>query len=145
VNKVLLLLHILSASTWLAAALWVAGDVRRTLALGRPHLAALPDRVTPALGLDLWAGVATVLTGLLVLVYLGGHPRPGIMIGLVLALLRLGVVAAALRPAWGRLSARISAGEDVPSGDPAARKLGMWSGIGHTLWLATLATMVLGF
>ena len=144
-NQVLLLLHILSASAWLGAALWVAGDVRRTLALGKPHLGPLPSRVAPALGLDLWAGLATVLTGLLVMFYVGGHPRVGIMIGFVLALLRVGVLALGMRPAWGRLAARIAAGEDVPAGDPAARKLGMWSGIGHTLWLAALVCMVLGF
>lgn len=141
-NEILRFLHILSGSVLLGAALWVAGDVRRTLALGRPAVAALPARIGPALSLDLWAGVATVLTGLLVLFYQGLHPRLGIMIGLVLTLLRIGVVAVGLRPAWKGVAARIASGEDVGAAEPTARKMGMWSGIAHTLWLLTLATMV---
>jgi len=135
-------LHVLSASAWLGAALWVAGDVRRTLALGRPHLAALPARVSPALSLDVWLGVATIVTGLLVLAGQGVHPPTSIMIGFTLALLRLLLVAFALRPAWNRLRARIEAGAEVPAGDPAPRRLAMFSGIAHLLWLGALATMI---
>jgi hypothetical protein len=137
-------LHVLSASAWLGAALWVAGDVRRTLALGRPHLAALPARVSPALSLDVWLGLATIVTGLLVLLLQGLHPPVSIMIGFTLALLRLLLVAFALRPAWTRLRARIEAGDEVPAGDPAPKRLGMFSGIAHLLWLGALATMVFG-
>jgi hypothetical protein len=57
-------------------------------------------------------------------------------------LLRVGIVALGLRPAWRRVAARIEKGEDVPPTEPAARKMGMWSGIAHTLWLVALATMV---
>jgi hypothetical protein len=141
-NELLRFLHILSGSVLLGAALWVAGDVRRTLALGRPAVGALPSRIGPALSLDLWAGVATVLTGLVYLFALGIHPRTGIIIGLVATLARVGVVAAGLRPAWRRVEARIASGEDVSAAAPAARKMGMWSGIAHTLWLVALATMV---
>jgi hypothetical protein len=141
-NELLRFLHILSGSVLLGAALWVAGDVRRTLALGRPAVAALPSRVGPALSLDVWAGVATVLTGLLVLFYQGVHPRPGIIIGLLATLLRIGIVAGGLRPSWRRIAARIGSGEDVPAAEPAARRMGMWSGIAHALWLVALASMV---
>jgi len=135
-------LHVLSASAWLGAALWVAGDVRRTLALGRPHLAALPARVGPALSLDVWLGVATLVTGLLVLLLQGLHPGTNLMVGFAATLARLLLIALALRPAWNRLAARIATGGEVPAGDPAAKKLGMFSGIAHTLWLLALATMV---
>ncbi len=59
-HPLLAFLHVLSISVWMAAALWVAGDVRRTLASGRPHVDLLPQRVRPALGLD-----AAVRLGLL--------------------------------------------------------------------------------
>jgi len=142
VTEILRFLHILTGAAWLGAALWVAGDVRRTLALGPPHLAGLAARVNPALGLDLWAGVATVLLGLVYMLWIGGHPGVGVMIGFTLALLRVAVTAAFVRPAWNKVAARIAAGEAVPATDPGARKLGMWSGIGHGLWLAILASMV---
>jgi hypothetical protein len=135
-------LHVLSASAWLGAALWVAGDVRRTLALGKPHLAALPARISPALSLDVWLGLATLVTGLLVLLLQGLHPGTNIMIGFALTLVRIGLVAFALRPAWNRLRSRIEAGEAVPASDATPKRLGMFSGIAHLLWLGALATMI---
>jgi hypothetical protein len=135
-------LHVLSASAWLGAALWVAGDVRRTLTLGRPHLAALPARVAPAISLDLGLGVATLVTGTLVLLLQGLHPGASIMAGFALTLARLLVVAFALRPAWRRLAARIAAGDAVSATDPAPKRIGMFSGIAHTLWLLALAAMI---
>jgi hypothetical protein len=141
-HAILLLLHVLSASAWLGAALWVAGDVRRTLAFGRPHTDALPARVRPALGLDAAAGLATLATGALVMWAEGlGHPPLGISAGIVLTLVRLGLLVA-LRRAWRGVDARLQAGEAVSPGDPAARRMGMLSGIAHGAWLLALAGMV---
>lgn len=141
-NELLRFLHILSASAWLGATLWVAGDVRRTLAHGRPYPAGLAARVGPAIGLDVAMGLATVVTGLLVLTYQGLHPRTGIMIGFALSVVRIGVVLAGLRPAWLAISARLAAGEDVPPADAPVRRIAMWSGMAHMLWVVALATMV---
>ena len=141
-NDLLRFLHILAASAWLGATLWVAGDVRRTLALGRAEAGALGARVSPALSLDLAAGVLVLLTGLLVLLVRGVHPRTGIMIGFALTLIRLGVVAAGLRPAWRAIATRIQGGETVPPTDARVKRMAMFSGIAHTLWLIALATMV---
>ena len=140
--ELLRFLHILSASAWLGATLWVAGDVRRTLALGRPHPGPLPALSTRALGRSRAAGAATLVTGLAVMFYVGGHPRTGLMIGFALTLVRLAVVAAGLRPAWRRIATRLAAGEDVPASDGAVGRMVMFSGIAHTLWLLALATMV---
>jgi hypothetical protein len=135
-------LHVLAISIWIGASLWSAGDVRRTLALGRPHVDALAARLRPALGLDAAAGIAALVTGgLLMWAQDLGHPRPGIAAGIVLTLVRLGVLAA-LRRVSRSILARVQAGEPVPSGDPAARRLGMLSGIAHTAWLLALAGMV---
>ncbi len=135
-------LHILAASAWLGATLWVAGDVRRTLALGKAEAAALGARVSPALSLDLAAGVLVLVTGLLVVFFRGVQPRVGIMIGFALTLIRLGVVAGGLRPAWRSIAARLQAGDAVPAADAPVKRIAMFSGIAHTLWLVALACMV---
>jgi hypothetical protein len=145
VNAILLFLHILSAAVWLGAALWVAGDVRRTLALGKPFVSALPARVSAGRRLDHGAGAATMLTGIALIVVIGGHPRTGIILGFLLALARLAVAGALYRPTWVRLAARLSAGEDVPPTDPAVKRLSMLSGIEHALWLGALGLMVSGY
>jgi hypothetical protein len=141
-HSLLVFLHVLSMALWLGAALWVAGDVRRTLALGRPHPDALVARVRPALGLDAAAGIATIASGaLLVWEQQLGMPRLGITAGIVLALARLGVLAA-LRRSWRAIVARLQAGEPVPAGDPATGRMSMLAGIAHVLWLLALAGMV---
>lgn len=137
-----LLLHILSAAAWIGAALWLPGDVRRTLALGRPHAEALAARVVPALRLDLMSGIATLVTGLGVLGLDGVHPGTGIMVGFAAAFVRLAVVWVGMLPAWKAVEARIAGGGDLAPAAKPARRMGMLSGIAHTLWLVALAGMV---
>jgi hypothetical protein len=142
-HQVLLFLHILSMAVWIAAAMWVAGDVKRALAMGKPYVDALPARVRPALGLDAIAGLATIGTGALLMWNDHmGRPPLGISVGIVLALLRLGVLAG-VRRSWRGILARLQAGEAVPATDPAAKRMSMLSGIAHTAWLLALAGMVL--
>jgi uncharacterized protein YjeT (DUF2065 family) len=131
-------LHITATATWIGAALWVPGDVRRTLARGAPHTELLVPRVDTALKLDLWAGIASILTGLVLMLAIGGHPATRLMVGLGLALVLLGLVAFGVFPAWRRIKASLATG-----GDPGAvKKLAAFNGIAHALWLAALATMV---
>ena len=141
-HALLLFLHILAISSWIGAALWVAGDVKRALAMGKPHVDVLAQRIRPALGLDAVAGIATIVTGaLLMWEEHMGHPRFGIAAGIVLALARLGLLAG-MRRTWRGILARIRAGEPVAATDPAAKRMSMLSGIAHTLWLLALAGMV---
>lgn len=141
-RDLVLMLHILSAAAWIGAALWLPGDVKRTLALGRPHTEALAERVRPALRLDLLAGIATLVTGLGVLGLDRAHPGTGIMVGFAAAFLRLGVVWGGMLPAWRAVEARIAAGGDLTPAVAPARRMGMLSGIAHTLWLVALAGMI---
>lgn len=134
-------LHILAAASWLGAALWTPGDVRRTLALGKPYTDALSRRARPALALDLWTGVATLLTGIALIALEGGVPRIGVTVGFAAVLLRLGLLLGAMRPALHRIEGAIQAG-DLPAAEPAAKRLAMFSGIGHLLWVVALAGMV---
>jgi hypothetical protein len=141
-HALLVFLHVLATALWLAAALWVSGDVRRTLALGRPHADALAARVRPSLGLDALAAIATVVTGALLYWEEGiRHPPPGLAAGIVLALVRIGVLAA-LRRAWRRILVRLQAGEAVPATDPAVKRMSMLAGIAHLTWMLALAGMV---
>jgi hypothetical protein len=142
---VLRFLHILSASTWLGAALWTAGDVRRTLAQGQPFVNALAARSRPAMRLDLWAGIATIITGsALVGMRYVDMPRTGIIVGFVAAALRLILLLAVTVPALNRLQAAVASGELAATALPAKR-MAMISGIGHLLWVIALAGMVFPF
>lgn len=141
-HSALLFLHVLAISAWIGAALWVAGDVRRALAMGKPHVDALAARIKPALGLDAAAGIATMVTGALLMWEEGmGRPRLGITAGIVLAVARLGLLGA-MRRAWRGILARIRAGEAVAADDPAAKRMSMLSGMAHAMWLLALAGMV---
>lgn len=141
-HALLLFLHVLSISAWMAAALWVAGDVGRTLALGRPFVDGLAARVRPQLGLDAAAGGAVLVTGLLLMWEESmGRPRLGIAAGFVLTLLRLGLLAA-MRRAWRSIAARLERGEPVEAKDPVARRMAMLAGIAHMAWLLALAGMI---
>jgi len=135
------LLHVLSMATWLAAALWMPGDVKRTVASGGDS-AALRARARPALVLDLVAGIATLVTGVVLLVLHGTPLRTGLEAGAALGLLLLALVAAGIWPAWKRIESALVAG-DRAAAAAAARRLSALSGVGHLLWLATLSLMVL--
>jgi hypothetical protein len=141
-HALLVFLHVLAISAWLGAALWVAGDVKRALALGGAHAAALAASVRPKLGLDAAAGGATIVTGLLLMWEEGmRQPRLGITVGIVAALIRFGLLAA-IRGSFRSIAARLAAGETVAPGDPAARRMSMLAGIAHLLWALALAGMV---
>lgn len=135
-------LHILVAAAWLGAALWTPGDVRRTVALGKPYTDALTRRARPALSLDLWTGVATLLTGIaLIALAEGGMPRIGVLVGFGAVLVRLAVLMAGMRPAYRAVEASAAAG-DLAAAQAPARRLAMFAGIGHLLWVIALAGMV---
>ncbi len=138
----LVFLHVLSIAAWLAAALWVPGDVKRALAVGGPHPGALAASVRPQLGLDAAAGIAAVVTGLLLMWETSmTRPRLGIALGIAFALVRLGLLAS-MRRAFRALAARVAAGEPVAPGDPSARRMSMLAGIAHLLWALALGGMV---
>jgi hypothetical protein len=136
-----LLLHVTAAATWLGAALWMPGDVRRTLAMGPPHTDALARRARPALSLDLWAGLATLITGLVAIGLRGGVPRAGIVVGLFAVLVRLGLLALGVFPAYRRVVRAVGAG-DLAAAEAPARRLAGLAGAAHLLWVVALAGMI---
>ncbi len=137
-----LFLHLLAISAWIAAVLWVSGDVKRTVALGRPHVDALASRIRPAFGLDSIAAIATFASGILIMWGQGFvPPRAGVSAGILFAAVRGGVLAY-LRRSVRAVIGRVQAGEAVSPADPVVRRMGILSGIAHLLWLLALAGMI---
>jgi hypothetical protein len=141
-SLILRFLHVLSAALWLGAVLSWPGALRRALKLGPPHPAPALAQARAGLGIDLGAGLATLVTGLLYASPLGGGPlRIGIVVGLALALARLVLLVALARPTLRAVSDRIAAA-DVEGARSASRRLPAYTGTAHLLWLLALLTMV---
>lgn len=137
-----LFLHVLFISVWIAGLLWVPGDVKRTLALGKPYVDALAARMRPALGLDAIGAVGTFASGILVMwAESWAPPSPGIAAGIAFALLRVGALWM-VRRSVRAIAGRIGAGEAVSPADPAVKRMGMASGIAHLCWVLALAGMI---
>ncbi len=136
------LLHVLSMALWLAAALWVPVDVRRTLARGGVHLGPLAERGSAAIRLDLLAGIATVGTGLALLWRRGFLARHALWTGAAFGAALLALVAFGVVPTWRRLAARIGE-NDAAGASAAAPRLAALTGGARLLWLLALALMVL--
>ena len=143
-TNALRLLHVLSMASWLAATLWLAGDARRSLGAGAAEARAFVDRARRALRVDRIAGYATILTGLALLHFAQAWPpRPGLLLGMVLATARAALVDVAFSPRLRRIAAGLEAGEAPAALAPEARRLAAFSGMGHVAWLGALAGMLL--
>ncbi len=135
-------LHVLAAALWMGSGLFWPGSLRRSLALGPPHAEPALAQAHAGLGLDLAAGIATVVTGLLYASPLGGVAmRAGIIAGLVLALSRLALLFALARPALRRTSEAL-ARNDIEAARAASKRLPAYSGSAHLIWLLALMAMV---
>jgi hypothetical protein len=147
VNDLFRFLHVLSMAAWLAAALWLAGDARRSLTAGGAEALAFTRRARAAVGLDGAAGGLTILTGLALLHFSGIWPnvRTGLWLGMALAVVRAAITGAVLRPGVRRITAGLEAGQAPSALLPEAKKLAAVSGVGHLAWLVALAGMVVRF
>jgi hypothetical protein len=137
------LVHFLGMSVWFAGALGLAGDVRKTIARGKPHTEVLVPRLERSLGIGTIAALVTIGSGLGMIFGLGGFGAigPRIHAGLALAVLTLTVEMFPLRGQVHRL------GEALASGDgrelrPISGKIASVVGITHALKLAILVLMV---
>ncbi|HTP29533.1 MAG TPA: hypothetical protein VMK12_28185 [Anaeromyxobacteraceae bacterium] len=134
--------HILAAALWMGSALFWPGALRRALSLGLPHASAALTQARMGARLDLGAGLATVGTGLLFASPLGGGPvRAGVLLGLGLALARLGLLFGMARPALRGVGEAVAKG-DALAATAASRRLPAYAGSAHLLWLLALAAMV---
>lgn len=145
-QSVLKLVHILSMSVWFASGLFIAGDVRRTLARGKPHTELLTGRLVRVVNASTIAGLFTIGTGVGLIFALGGFksvPKT-IHIGLALSLVAFTLLLTLIRPAVVDLDRIIEKGDgkDVRS---VTKKIAITTGIDHLLKLAVMTLMVVKF
>ncbi|NUO52741.1 MAG: hypothetical protein HOV80_28180 [Polyangiaceae bacterium] len=140
------LLHFLGMAVWFAGGLGIAGDVRKTIARGKPHTEILVSRVSRALNIGSIAAVVTIGSGLGMVFGLGGFGAvgPRIHAGFGLAILTLAIEIMLLKPASFRLGDALSTG-DGRELRPLAGRIAMLAGITHALKLVTLVLMVFRF
>lgn len=137
------LLHFLGMAVWFAGALAIGGDVRKTIARGKPHTDVLADRIDRSVVVGLIAALVTVGSGLGMIFGLGGFGAvgPRIHAGFSLAIVTIAVEVMGLRPTIARLRAALGAGDGKDLRAIASR-IAMFAGITHSLKLVTLVLMV---
>lgn len=145
-QSVLKLVHILSMSVWFASGLFIAGDVRRTLARGKPHTELLTGRLVRVVNASMIGGLFTIGTGVGLIFALGGFKSVGKQIhaGLGLSLVAFTLLITLIRPAVVDLDRIIEKGDgkDVRS---VTKKIAITTGIDHLLKLAVMTLMVVKF
>ena len=144
VYSLILLVHILSMAIWLASGLWVAGDMRRTLALGKPHTEVMVTRIERSKRITIASALLTVASGLGVVFAQGGFSvmpiRIHLGIGLTLCTFTVGAVLA--EPTWQRIKKIAGSGGDASEALGLARRFSVFYGIEHVLKLVILFLMV---
>jgi hypothetical protein len=138
------IVHLVAMALWLGAALWAPGDARRSIAAGPSHTAGLAKRIVPALRLSVWAGVATLFSGLALMLISGAH-RIGVGIGFALTIVLLMLEMTIVLPAGKRIAAAAEQGGDLQEAGAMTRRLAAMSGVAHFIWLAALVSMVLPY
>lgn len=136
------IVHLVSMALWLGAALWAPGDARRSIAAGQT--VGLRRRLVPALRLSVWAGVATLLSGLALMLVIGAH-RIGVGVGFALTIVLLVLEMTIMLPAAKRVADAAEAGADLAEAGGMTRRLAAMAGVAHLIWLAALVSMVLPY
>ncbi len=138
--------HLLFMGVWFGVTLLSAGDMKRTLAT-QPDPAALEllsDRMMRSGRMAGISGILTWLSGLALVMYLGGMaavPWP-IHLALTLALVMIGLGAGGLNRTWGQIAAQLKGDAKVEDVRPLMKRISMMSGIFHLLWLVCFLLMV---
>ena len=142
---ILKILHILGAAIWFGAGLALPGDLRRTIERGKPHTDLLGERVNRLNRVISGSGVFTILTGLGLIIDMGGfaNVRPAIHAGFGITLVLFMIGIALSLPTWKRIESILEGeGEDFSEARRLAGRFSMIHGIEHLLWLIVLILMV---
>jgi hypothetical protein len=140
-------LHVLAAAVWLGASLTVPADIRHALGLGPPHSRELLTRLRAVGRLMNTSALLTLLTGIALVLAVGGFGSVPhrIHAGLVLTLLAVAAGKWLIRPAIVEIA---QASKEPVSSDQLARlmaKFWLGNGIEHALRVVVLVLMVYPF
>lgn len=138
--------HLMFMGTWFGVSLFAAGDMRRTLATppDAATLALLSDRMRRTGRMAGISGIITWLSGLALIVYLGGMasvPWP-IHLALTLALVMIGIGIGGIARTWNRIAEALEGGASVDDVRPLMKRISALSGVFHLLWLICFLLMV---
>ena len=145
IHAILIILHVLTASAWFGLSIRL-GSQAKLAASGQLAVAVDGARTISLMGILL---IATFLFSMTILILGGGYPgqiQYHISSTLIIVLLVLQFVF--LRPTWNNLRTSIeSTNGDQEAGLKEgksfgyARRISMFAGIGHLLWLTLLVLM----
>ena len=138
--------HIIGIGLWIGVEASVAGDIRRSLEKGQEHALYMAERIGRSLKISTIAGIVTLVSGGLLIALSGGMGGVPVRIhiGMTLTLVMLAINLALVRPHFSRLSEAVT-GQDLNAAGALRKKVSMFLGIGHLLWLITLGLMVFKF
>lgn len=140
-------LHILCMATWMGGGIGFPRDVQRTVRLGREHRVELVARLRFTTAIMIPAGLATLVTGLLLVWASGGFSQVPhrIHLGLGLTLCLFVVGAGVVNPTIIRLGATVD--RDLSPAEQAAiaRRFRIGIAVEHLLRLTILGLMVYPF
>jgi uncharacterized membrane protein len=142
-EKALLLVHILSMAVWIAGSLSLPGDIRKTLARGKPHTEMLAGRMNRSLSIVTIAALFTIGTGFAMFFMMGGFKTMPhrYHAAIALAIIALGLLSFGIRPAASQIERALAAGEGNDLRALSGR-IGMLTGIDHLLKLVIMVLMV---
>ena len=137
-------LHLLFMTSWFGASLFVAGDVRRTLNTEGANTDLLKNRLKHAqfvTGASAWL---TLLSGIALIVQLGGMAAvpTGVHLGLGMTVLMIGLHAVGIGGTIGQINTQLDEGAEPMSLMPLSYRLTVLHGVFHFMWVSTLAMMV---
>ncbi len=141
------IIHVAAASVWIGGGLSAAPDIRRTLPLGPPHAGELMARLRATASLMNRSALVTVLSGVVLVLVVGGFARVPhrIHVGLLLTMLAIVVGRWMIRPVIGEI-ARVSKGAVAAVEiDRIVGRFRVAVGVEHVLRLAVLILMVYPF
>lgn len=138
------LVHILFMATWIGSVMFMTGDVRRTVQAGPVHLDLLRDRVRRFARLGGASALITIVTGVALIVNVGGMGAvsPAIHTGLTLGLVAWGVSGGVIGGGWRKLDAGLASGQDAATLAPFLMRMRIGAMVFHSLWLVILILMV---
>ena len=137
-------LHIACAAVWWGVPMSMSRDIRTTICLGQPHAGALISRVNRSRVIAIGAGLATIISGIGLVLLVGGFalvPTP-IHIALTLSFILLSSEYLWEGRTWSRLIECIRSRESDEVTRGVVRRMSLIGGLQHTLWFFVLVLMV---